>query len=810
MLVVGGGPAGLAAAAELGLRGIECVVLEPRAEVSHLRPRAKTTSVRTMEHLRRWGVADALRAAAPLPVAWSQRVTFCESLSGHRITHFDNAFGLTTTRDDRFAEAGQQVPQPVVEDVLRAHIGRLPGVELRLGHAASTLIQDDDGVTVRVRGQGGAPYDIRAHYVLGCDGAVGVTRDQIGARYVGRSDPRPNFNVVFRAPSFDTQLGPAVQYWVLGATSGLVGRLDLAGTWWAVIPGIEAAYGAAHASELITALLGAPVPHELVASDPWTAHMMIADRFRDRRVFLVGESAHLNPPWGGHGFNTCVGDAVNIAWKIAAVEQGWASPELLDSYEPERRGVVEQTVASAEANMRSLAGELPPDGPAIQLAKRPEFHSLGLVLGYSYGGSPVVEPTADHRDPVDVTNYTPSTEPGARLPHRWLPDGASLYDRLGLGFSLVGPMRAHGPGVATLADLARQKRIPLSLVDSPADQPFLLVRPDQHIAARADDAADLDLDLAIGHRVPGTHAVSTTSSSRVWRLNMRIATIHGRVALIDGTGSGAVDVETASGGRFGPEPAGVYERWTEFLAWAGSTPLSPAEAFEPEALGSPSPNPRQVFGIGLNYSAHAAEAGLRPPRHLAAGLHEVPDLPHRTVRRHRAAAGRSVDWEVELVVVIGPVARMWPRRTRLASRRRPDGRPGRLRAHRAVAPPPPQFSLGKSYPGFGPIGPCLVTPDELDDPDDLELGCSVNDEQMQQSRTSDMVFSVSALIDELSADPAAAARRRHLHRHPVRHRRRAASRRGCLAPGDVLTSDIEGIGDMRNRFVAGSPRVGAK
>ena len=445
VLVVGGGPAGLAAAAELGLRGVECVVLEPRAEVSHLRPRAKTTSVRTMEHLRRWGVADALRAAAPLPVAWSQRVTFCESLSGRRITDFDNAFGLTTTRDDRFAEAGQQVPQPVVEDVLRAHIGRLPGVELRLGHAASTLIQDDDGVTVRVRGADDARYDIRARYVLGCDGAAGVTRDQIGARYVGRSDPRPNFNVVFRAPSFDTQLGPAVQYWVLGATSGLVGRLDLAGTWWAVIPGIEAAYGAAHASELITSLLGGPVPHELVASDPWTAHMMIADRFRDRRVFLVGESAHLNPPWGGHGFNTCVGDAVNIGWKIAAVEQGWASPELLDSYEPERRGVVEQTVASAEANMRSLAGELPPDGPAIQLAKRPEFHSLGLVLGYSYAGSPVVEPTADHRDPVDATNYTPSTEPGARLPHRWLPDGASLYDRLGLGFSLVGPLRARGP-----------------------------------------------------------------------------------------------------------------------------------------------------------------------------------------------------------------------------------------------------------------------------------------------------------------------------------------------------------------------------
>ena len=293
--------------------------------------------------------------------------------------------------------------------------------------------------------------------------------------------------------------------------------------WWAgstwsapggpILPGIDAAYGAAHASDLITALLGAPVRHELVASDPWTARMLIADRFRDRRVFLVGESAHLNPPWGGHGFNTCVGDAVNIAWKIAAVEQGWASPELLDSYEPERRGVVEQTVASAETNMRSLAGELPSDGPAIQLAKRPEFHSLGLVLGYSYAGSPVVQPTAHHRDPVDVTDYTPSTEPGARLPHRWLPDGSSLYDRLGLGFSLVGPVRAGGPGVATLTDLARRKGIPLSLVESQANQAFLLVRPDQHIAARADDAADLDLDLATAHRDTGTQTVSTVCSS---------------------------------------------------------------------------------------------------------------------------------------------------------------------------------------------------------------------------------------------------------------------------------------------------------
>jgi 2-polyprenyl-6-methoxyphenol hydroxylase-like FAD-dependent oxidoreductase len=148
VLVAGGGPAGLAAAAELSLHGIDCLVIEPRVTVSHRRPRAKTTSVRTMEHLRRWGVARALRAAAPLPVAWSQRVTFCESLAGRRITDFPNAFGLTRERDDRFAEPGQQVPQPVVEEVLRAHVRRQPTADLRLGHTVTGLTQRPDAVTV--------------------------------------------------------------------------------------------------------------------------------------------------------------------------------------------------------------------------------------------------------------------------------------------------------------------------------------------------------------------------------------------------------------------------------------------------------------------------------------------------------------------------------------------------------------------------------------------------------------------------------------------------------------------------------------
>jgi 2-polyprenyl-6-methoxyphenol hydroxylase-like FAD-dependent oxidoreductase len=510
VLVVGGGPAGLAAAAELSLHGIECVVIEPRTQVSHRRPRAKTTSVRTMEHMRRWGIAGRLREAAPLPVAWSQRVTFCESLSSRRITDFDGAFGLTTERSDLFAEPGQQVPQPVVEEVLRAHLRTRPGVALRFGHMAAGLSQDEDGVEVAIRDRDGTVfaastvYKLRARYVLGCDGVNGVTREQIGARYVGRSDPRPNFNVVFRAPDLDTGLGPAVQYWVVGgAVTGLIGRLNLDGIWWASFPGVDADYGGAHTSELIGGLVGAHVPHEVLATDPWTARMLVAETFASGRVYLVGEAAHVNPPWGGHGFNTSVGDAVNIAWKIAAVEHGWASPALLASYEDERRGVVEQTVASAEGNSRSLTGDLPADEAAIQRAKRFEFYSLGLVLGYSYAGSPVIQP-GGAAEIADTTTYSPAAEPGARLPHAWMPDGTSLYDRLGAGLTLVGPAHRAGP----LEQLARARGIPLTLVQAPRSYPwrdeFLLVRPDQHIAWRSSDPDRVDLDLITGLARMGT------------------------------------------------------------------------------------------------------------------------------------------------------------------------------------------------------------------------------------------------------------------------------------------------------------------
>jgi 2,4-diketo-3-deoxy-L-fuconate hydrolase len=280
---------------------------------------------------------------------------------------------------------------------------------------------------------------------------------------------------------------------------------------------------------------------------------------------------------------------------------------------------------------------------------------------------------------------------------------------------------------------------------------------------------------------------------------MRIATISQRLCLIEA--GGAIDVHAASGGRFDPEPAAVYARWAEFTEWAAAAALPEPVPFTPQALGSPSPAPRQVFGIGLNYSDHVAESGFAKPETSPPVFTKFPSCITGPQGEITLPDGGHTDWEVELVVIIGatahvvPAASAWDYVAGLAVGQDISERILQLAAT------PPQFSLGKSYPGFGPVGPWLVTPDEFGNPDDLELGCLLNGEQMQRARTSQLIFGVSELIEQLSrvtpllpgdviftGTPSGVG----LGRNPQR----------WIAPGDVLTTYIEGIGEMRHDFVA--------
>ncbi|MEP7024995.1 MAG: fumarylacetoacetate hydrolase family protein [Actinomycetota bacterium] len=280
---------------------------------------------------------------------------------------------------------------------------------------------------------------------------------------------------------------------------------------------------------------------------------------------------------------------------------------------------------------------------------------------------------------------------------------------------------------------------------------------------------------------------------------MRIATVSDRLCLIQG--DGAVDIHAASGGRFGPDAAPVYDHWADFTGWAAAAELPEPVAFSLDDLGSPSPAPRQVFGIGLNYRAHAAESGLAIPTTSPPVFTKFPSCISGPRGEITLPPGGHTDWEIELVVIIGlaarnvPAAAAWDYIAGLSA--------GQDISERILqmASTPPQFSLGKSYPGFGPVGPWLVTVDEFDDPADLELGCRINGEQVQQSRTKDLIFDVPQLIEQLSAvtpllpgdiiftgTPQGVG----MGRSPQR----------WLAAGDELTSYIEGIGEMSHRFVA--------
>lgn len=280
---------------------------------------------------------------------------------------------------------------------------------------------------------------------------------------------------------------------------------------------------------------------------------------------------------------------------------------------------------------------------------------------------------------------------------------------------------------------------------------------------------------------------------------MRVGNLAGRLVIV--TGAGAIDVETASGGRFGPEPQAVYDQWAEFAGWAAGTDDAAAQPYEPAQLGAPAPAPRQSFGIGLNYRDHVAESGLTVPDQPSV-FTKFPSCitgPHSDVA---LPPDGHTDWEVELVAVIGITARnvsaaaAWSHVAGLTVGQDISERISQL------AGSPAQFSLGKSFPGFGPTGPWLVTLDEFANPDDLELGCSVNGDQMQKARTSYLIISVPQLIAKLSAvvtllpgdiiftgTPAGVG----MGRDPQR----------WLAPGDEVVSYVEGIGELRQRFVAG-------
>jgi len=287
---------------------------------------------------------------------------------------------------------------------------------------------------------------------------------------------------------------------------------------------------------------------------------------------------------------------------------------------------------------------------------------------------------------------------------------------------------------------------------------------------------------------------------------MRIANLANRLVVLVPEGSHgasnlAVDVEKASDGQFPADPQAVYDRWDDFTAWASSTRLPDGDTFDRGDLGSPVPAPRQVLAIGLNYRAHAAESGFAAPDGEPPVFTKFSSCIVGPYADVALPVDGHTDWEVELVAVLGRRAYRVSEEDALSYVAGYTVGQDISERKLQMAATPPQFSLGKSLPGFGPIGPWVVTLDELPDPNDLALGCTIDGEQVQSGRTSELIYSVPALVSKLSASmpllpgdviftgtPSGVG----LGRTPQR----------WLQPGEQLVSAIEGIGELRNRFVS--------
>jgi 2-polyprenyl-6-methoxyphenol hydroxylase-like FAD-dependent oxidoreductase len=523
VLVIGAGPVGLSLAIELGARGIAVTLVEQRLRTGP-QPRAKTTNARSMQHMRRWGIADDLRAAAPLPYDYPTDIVFTTALFGRTLAVIENAFEGAKRRDERFPEPAQWVPQYIVEKVLHEKIASLPTVRLLAGTELAEFTQGPGGIVATIHElASGTRATIRADYLVGADGARSRVRAIMGVKMQGDHAFAHNYNLIVRIPELvhTPPARRAIMYWVVNPQApGVLSPLDGHDIWafgMLLPPGMKE-ISDDEVKRSIDAAVGRPVAAQIIERDLWAAHRLIAERYRDRRAFLAGDACHLHPPFGGYGMNLGIADGVDLGWKLSAVLGGWGGDTLLDSYEQERRPVHQRTIAEAMTNYGTLPTHLlqenldadSPEGErarrdianAITAAKTREFKTLGVVLGSRYEDSPIVvsdggAPPAEHH-----ANFEPSAHPGCLAPHGWLDDGSSLYDHFGPGFCLLLLTDAGAAGADEIARAADAAGMPLKLLDLRGtalaqlyQAPLALIRPDQHVAwrgAAADAAALID------------------------------------------------------------------------------------------------------------------------------------------------------------------------------------------------------------------------------------------------------------------------------------------------------------------------------
>jgi 4-hydroxyisophthalate hydroxylase len=514
VVIVGGGPVGVALAVDLGLRGISCALIEPRTGM-HRIPKGQNLTQRTVEHFYFWGIADKLRAARIMPPGHPiGEVTAYGNLMS---PYWQAPAGREIVRDFYF-QANERLPQYAMEVVLRRKLETLPSVETFFGWSAESVEQDDSGARVGIVGNDGKRAMLEADYVVGCDGPRSLVREQIGIARAGTDFDQRMALIVFRSRELHERLKRFPErstYRVMRPESNgywlFFGRIDVGEGFFfhAPVPA-DATQENFDFRALLYDVAGFEFACEFDHLGFWDLRVAVAEKYQVGRVFIAGDAAHSHPPYGGFGLNNGLEDVANLGWKLAARLKGWGGDALLASYSEERRPIFYETAEDfIAARIRAdsdFYNRHNPERDRVDFeraweARKSDLGQRAQRYEPNYEGSSVIMGPANGVCSAHGT-HDYKARAGHHLAPRPLSSGRNVFEELGSDFTLLAFGAADGV-VETLARAAQTHQVPLKIVRDSRDggreaydAGLILVRPDQYVVW-AGDAPINDADALI-------------------------------------------------------------------------------------------------------------------------------------------------------------------------------------------------------------------------------------------------------------------------------------------------------------------------
>lgn len=530
--IVGAGPVGLTLAIDLAQRDIQVTMIETRHRGEPPNVKCNHVSARSMEIFRRLGLVKQLRDAG-LPEDYPNDVAYRTTFTGTELSRIP-----IPCRKDRYIqkegpdtwwptpEPPHRINQIFLEPIIFEFAAAQKNIRIINRSQVLDCIQDDDGTTCFANNlDTNEAFTIRSKFLIGCDGGRSLIRKKIGASLSGTDVVSRVQSTYIKAPNL-IKLQQHERAWATFSINprrtGNVYAIDGKETWLVhnYLRDIEADFESVDRDWAIRQILGVDekFEYEILSKEDWFGRRLVADKFREKRIFICGDAAHLWVPMAGYGMNAGIADAMNLSWTLAAYLNGWAGEGILDSYQKERQPITEQVSNFAMNHEFALAKErksvspniedLSPEGENARVETGRALYDLnvkqyccaGLNFGYFYDKSNIIQYDGENHPSYTINTFTSSTVPGCRLPHFWLENHESIYDKLGPEFSLL-QFGDDAPG-KSMVDAAKELNIPLKLIQLGNNykndiykENLILVRPDFHIAWRGNESPKDSFEL---------------------------------------------------------------------------------------------------------------------------------------------------------------------------------------------------------------------------------------------------------------------------------------------------------------------------